>query len=108
MSAEPPNAVPIALTPRLARKVESDFAGVDRPAVIHALARVNLGSWRSTEPPVGRERVLAAILVLTRGDPVRLADSIRIAERDWRDALVWAELGQPDWPERLDDLLGPA
>jgi hypothetical protein len=108
VSAEPPAAVPIALTTRLARKVESDFAEVDRPGVIHALERVNLGSWRSTQPPIGRERVLAAVLVLTRGDPARLADSILNAERDWRDALVWAELGQPDWPERLDDLLGPA
>jgi len=108
VSAEPPAPLPIELTPRLTRKVEVDFAEVDRPAVIHALERVNLGSWLSTQPPVGRERVLAAILVLTRGELARIAESIRIAERDWRDVLVWAELGQPDWPERLDDLLGPA
>ncbi|MEA2607464.1 MAG: hypothetical protein QOI00_2221 [Chloroflexota bacterium] len=108
MRPEPPATVPIALTPRLARKVEDDFAEIDRPGVIDALERVNLGSWRSTEPPVGRERVLAAILVLTRGESARLAESIQIAERDWRDALVWAELGQPDWPRRLDELLGPA
>jgi hypothetical protein len=76
--------------------------------VIHALERVNLGSWLATRPPKGRERVLAAVLVLTRGDPARLAESIRIAERDWRDALVWGGLEQPDWPERLDELLGPA
>jgi hypothetical protein len=68
---------------------------------------VDLGSWLSTQPPDGRERVQAAILVLTRTDPDRLAESIRIAERDWRDALVWAGLAQPDWPERLDELLGP-
>ena len=76
--------------------------------MVHALERVNLGSWLSTQPPKGRERVLAAVLVLTRGDPARLAESIRIAERDWRDALVWAEPGQPDWSKRLDELLGPA
>jgi len=76
--------------------------------VIHALERVDLGSWRSTQPPDGRERVLAAILVLARADPDRLPESIRIAERDWRDALTWAGLGNPDWPERLDELLGPA
>ena len=107
MSPDEPPAVPIELTPRLARKVELDFAEVDRPAVIHALERVNLGSWLSTQPPLGRERVLAAILVLTHGEPARLAESIRIAERDWRDALVWAELGQPDWPRRVDEILGP-
>ena len=76
--------------------------------MIASLERVNLGDWKSTQPPEGRERVLAAVLLLTRGEPGRLAESIRIAERDWRDALVWAELGQPDWPRRLDELLGPA
>jgi hypothetical protein len=102
------DVVPIPLTRRLATKVGLDFRERDRQVVIHALERVNLGSWLSTQPPDGRERVLAAILVLTRRDPDRLAESIRIAERDWRDALVWGGLGDPDWPERLDELLGPA
>lgn len=96
------------MTARLAAKVELDFPGLERPVVIHALERVDLGSWLATQPPRGRERVLAAVLVLTRGDPDRLAESIRIAERDWRDALVWGGLGNGDWPERLDELLGPA
>jgi hypothetical protein len=26
--------------------------------------------------------------------------------RDWRDGLVWAGLGQPDWPDRLNEMLG--
>ena len=102
-----PLAEPIPLTPRLAAKVERDFGG-GGGAIVEALERVDLGAWRSTQPPEGRERVLAAILVLTRADATRLADSIAIAERDWRDALVWAGLGQPDWPARLDELLGPA
>ena len=100
--------MPILLTRRLAARVELDFPDIDRPGVIHDLERVNLGAWLSTQAPHGRERVLAAVLVLTRGDPGRLAESIRIAERDWRDALVWAGLAQPDWPKRLDELLGPA
>jgi hypothetical protein len=100
--------VPIRLTRRLAAKVELDFPEIDRPGVIQVLERVNLGSWRATRPPQGRERVLAAVLALTRGAPARLAESIRIAERDGRDALVWGGLGNPDWPERLDDLLGPS
>jgi hypothetical protein len=98
---------PIPLTARLARRVDADFAEADRAGVAAALERIDLGTWRSTEPPTGRERVLAAVLVLTRGDPARLAKSIRIAERDWRDCLVWAELAQPDWPSRLDEFLGP-
>ena len=76
--------------------------------MVDALERIDLGSWLSTQAPLGRERVLAAVLVLIRGDPGRLETSIRIAERDWRDALVWGGLGDPDWPERLDEMLGPA
>jgi hypothetical protein len=100
--------IPIELTSRMAARITRDFSGPDRSTVIRALEHVDLGNWASTQPPVGRERVLAAVLVLTRGDPARLADSIRIAERDWRDALVWAELAQSDWTARLDEFLGPA
>ena len=98
---------PIPLTPRLAAKVQHDFAVSDRSGVIAALERVDLGSWKSSRSPDGRERILAAVLVLTRGDPDRLQTSIGIAEGDWRDALIWAELAQPDWPQRLEVLLGP-
>jgi hypothetical protein len=48
------------------------------------------------------ERIQAAVLLLTRGDIDRLDESVQIAERDWRDALVWSGLGQPDWPQRLE------
>jgi hypothetical protein len=99
-------ASPIPLTDRLRRRVERDFAGPDAHGAIDALERVDLGDWRSTQPPVGRERVLAAILVIARGDPARLLTAIETAERDWRDALVWGELAQPDWPSRVDAFLG--
>jgi hypothetical protein len=97
---------PIALTGRLEARIERDFPPADRPGVVHSLERVDLGDWLSTQPPTGRERVLGAVLILTRGETERLASSIAIAERDWRDALVWAGLAQPDWPERLEAFLG--
>jgi hypothetical protein len=102
-----PLTEPIPLTERLRRRVDRDF-GAGAPAIAAALERVDLGDWRSTQPPVGRERVLAAVLVLMRGEPARLDRCVRIAERDWRDALVWADLAQPDWPERLEAYLGSA
>ena len=98
---------PIPLTPRMTAFVERAFAGGDPAAALASLERVDLGDWLSTQPPIGRERVLGAILAMARGDPDRLARAIRDAERDWRDALVWGGLGNPDWPERLDELLGP-
>jgi hypothetical protein len=100
--------IPIPLTPRLIRHVERDFPPADRPDVIAALERVDLGNWRSTQPPLGRERVLAAVLAIARGERARLPKAIEIAERDWRDALVWGGYGSGDWSARLDALLGPS
>ena len=99
---------PIPLTDRLRRRVERDFAAGKRVAVIDSLERVDLGDWLSTQPPDGRERVLAALLLIARGDPARLRNAIETAERDWRDALLWGELAQPDWPERVEAFLGSA
>lgn len=98
---------PIPLTPRLRAAIERDFAERDRAGAIHSLERVDLGDWKSTEAPVGRERVLAAIIELARGDDGRLWAAIQDAERDWRDVLVWAGLGNGDWPELLEERLGP-
>jgi hypothetical protein len=98
---------PIPLTPRLRAAVERAFSEPDRPGAIDALERVDLGDWLSTKPPHGRERVLAAVLELARGDELRLAAAIRDAERDWRDVLVWGGLANGDWHARLDELLGP-
>ena len=101
-----PLAEPIPLTRRLLSKVERDFTESDRRGAVHTLERVDLGPWRSTQPPDGRERVLAAVLVLARGDDRRLWGAAREAEQDWRDVLVAAELANGDWPARLDELLG--
>jgi hypothetical protein len=54
------------------------------------------------------ERIQTAIVVVAAGDPDRLMSSATQAERDWRDVLVEAGLGNADWPERLDAELGPA
>ena len=98
---------PIPLTPRLAARVERDFAEADRGGAIHTLELVDLGIWRATDTPEGRERVLAAILVLSAGDDRRLWRESQEAAKDWRDTLVAAGLENADWQERLDELLGP-
>jgi hypothetical protein len=95
------------MTDRLRAVVERDF-GPRSDEVVAALERADLGPWQSTQPPLGRERVLAAVLAIARGDVARIPKAIQIAEHDWRDALVWGGLGQPDWPRRLDELLDPA
>ena len=49
-----------------------------------------------------------ALLLLLERDPGRVERVSGIYRRDWRDVLVWAGLGQPDWPDVLDRELGPA
>ncbi len=46
--------------------------------------------------------------VLGEGDPRRFEEAVRLAEHDWRDLLVAAELADGRFPAHLDRLLGPA
>jgi hypothetical protein len=52
------------------------------------------------------ERLQAAAFILLEGDVNRIPRVKMIFARDWRDSLVWAGLGQPDWPDRLNQMLG--
>ena len=52
------------------------------------------------------ERLQAAAFILLEGDVGRIQHVLTLV-RDWRDGLVWSGLGQPDWPDRLNEMLGP-
>ena len=54
------------------------------------------------------ERLQAACVLPARGDIGVFARRVLLLNGDWRDALVAAELAQPDWPRRLDAELGPS
>jgi hypothetical protein len=51
------------------------------------------------------ERLQAAAFILLEGDVNRIPHVKMIFMRDWCDGLVWAGLDQPDWPDRLKELL---
>ncbi|MCU1601648.1 MAG: hypothetical protein JWO22_2357 [Frankiales bacterium] len=53
-----------------------------------------------------RERITAALVLLAQGSWEGLEKALAVAATDWRDLLVWSGLGNPDWPQRLDDVLG--
>ena len=91
------------LTPRLVRRIQSEFPEEEAALVMDALGEARLAS---TEP-LG-ERVLAGIVLLSQGDLTRFEESLRLAQTDWRDLLVAAGLADEDWPVRLDSLLGPS
>lgn len=77
---------------RLRRRIEHDFPEPGgASAVIEMVGEVSES-----------ERVQAAVVVWGRGDLVRLRDARDLAEQDWRDVLVRADLADEDWPSRLD------
>ena len=89
------------MTPRLARWIREHYPG--RGELI--VGRFSQLSVPLQEQP--EERILAAIAVLGEGDPRRFEEAVRVAQRDWRDLLVAAELADGRFPARLDRLLGP-
>jgi hypothetical protein len=82
---------------RLRRRIERDFPDPGSAAeVIDLVGAVNES-----------ERVQAAIVVWAAGDLARLRDARDLAEQDWRDVLMRADLADEDWPSRLESELGP-
>ena len=49
----------------------------------------------------------ASLVIRTGGDWYAFQQLLELARTDSRDALVGAGLGNVDWPERLEDVLGP-
>jgi len=90
------------LTVRLRARILADFGAAS--SVVVALLRPH-------HPPLGdnqdRERLLAAVVLLGRGDRSKLDEALAMSGRDWRDTLVASGLANGDWPERLTDALGP-
>jgi hypothetical protein len=51
------------------------------------------------------ERIQAAVVLIGAGDTERFRRAADLAEKDWRDVLVWSGL-DAGWEARLDDELG--
>lgn len=92
---------------RLERRVRRDFADPgSADNVLRQLAE--LPRRASYDPDVlASERVQAAIVLLARGDVLRLRQALDLAMSDWRDVLTAAGLADEDWPARLSRELGP-
>ena len=91
------------ISPRLEARVRRDFPPSAAEQVIAFLQTVPDIPSRSRQDP---ERLQTAAFILLEGDPGRIPKVREIIVRDWRDLLVWAKLGQPDWPDRLNEMLG--
>jgi hypothetical protein len=89
-----------SVSPRLIRRIERDFPKTESNLVVRLVGGV--GETRQDS-----ERIQAAAVICARGDLSRLTDILLLIERDWRDALVGAELDHADWAQKLDAELGP-
>jgi hypothetical protein len=89
----------VSVSARLRLQIESDFPA-NSDDVERLLAAVESGNQ-------DRERVLAAVVSIARGDVARLRQAIATSQQDWRDVLVGGGLAEADWPSVLDARLGP-
>ena len=87
---------------RLEARVRRDYPD----AASEVIAFLQAFSDRHAASRQDVERLQAAAFILLEGDVGRIPH-VRALVRDWRDALVWSGLGQPDWPDRLNEMLGP-
>ena len=91
------------ISPRLAARIRRDYPPQATEEVIAFLRTVSDDLALSRQDP---ERLQAAAFVLLERDVSRIPRVKAILARDWRDGLVWSGPGQPDWPDRLDEILG--
>ncbi|WP_369248528.1 hypothetical protein [Streptomyces sp. R41] len=93
------------ISARLQERIRRDFpdADVARGVVggLRVLA-VELEDSRQSS-----ERLMAAAVLIAAGDVDRFRSAVRLARADWRDLLMAGELGHEDWPQVLDEELGP-
>jgi hypothetical protein len=85
-----------AVSRRVEARVRREFGSVDAERVLRQLE----GLRAEKQTP---ERYHAAVVLLARGDPARVAWAVGI---DWRDAFVWSGLGG-DWETRVAEAFGP-
>jgi len=93
------------VTPRLERRIQRDFGTSARP-VIARLQSLELPLHRADDL-AGLERIQAAVVLAAKGSWQTFEAQANLAEIDWRDVLVAADLADEDWPLRLDHELGP-
>ncbi|WP_225827110.1 hypothetical protein [Streptomyces naphthomycinicus] len=87
---------------RLARKIEQEFP-VDSTAVISMLHDVESESFGGE----ASERLLAAVILMSRGDVDRFVMALELMKEDWRDVLMGAGLGSEGWASKVEEFLAP-
>jgi len=87
---------------RLTRWVESAFPKGSSEKVLEALRDLPDGVVGGQD----LERIQSSLVIRTGGEWSVFQSWLQLAHSDWRDALVGAGLGDEDWRDRLDEVLG--
>jgi hypothetical protein len=94
------------VTARLARRIRRDFEPGTADEVLRAMA--DIPESLPLAEKQSAERLQAAVILGHDGSWASVVRRIATLRRDWRDGLMAAGLANGDWPERLDDELGPS
>lgn len=86
------------LTRRLCKRISRDFPPGAAEKVTGYLIGLDAETFDGQDP----ERVQAAVVLASNGEWQRFTALCRLAEVDWRDALVAGGLADDDWPDRLN------
>jgi hypothetical protein len=92
------------VSPRLTRWIEANFPPGSAEPVLRSLRDLPPGIVGGQNP----ERIQASLVIRTGGDWHAFLKQLALAQTDWRDSLVGSGLGNADWPQRLDAVLGAA
>ena len=76
---------------RVLNKIKKMWPEADPQEILDLLNEYGTKSWET-----GRERVQLAILKLSRGEQDSLPELVKMAKKDWRDVLAYAE-----YPEEM-------
>lgn len=90
------------VTTRLERWIMDNFPPGTNERVLRVLSDLPDSAAGGQDP----ERIMAAMVLGAGGSWDAFIQRVDLAERDWRDLLMGADLGHQDWPERLDQMLG--
>jgi hypothetical protein len=93
-----------SISVRLHARVQRDFPDPGAAKGIEGALRKLAEELKDSRQDT--ERLLAAAVLIARGDVDRFRAAVRIARQDWRDLLVSGGLANEDWPRVLDEALG--
>jgi hypothetical protein len=76
--------------------IQDVFSAAEAEAILRSLS-----SLEEDDSPEPNQVIGAILILLKRHGPAQLDAIVRLAERDWRDLLISADLADDDWTFKL-------